>query len=35
MYVLAGTGAFSILIVIAGAMLGTFVYGLIMRKLPH
>jgi uncharacterized membrane protein YedE/YeeE len=35
MYVLAGTGAFSILIVIAGATLGTFVYGLIMSKLPH
>lgn len=35
MYVLAGTGAFSILIVIAAAILGTFVYGLIMKKLPH
>jgi uncharacterized membrane protein YedE/YeeE len=35
MYVLVGTGAFSILIVIAAAMLGTFVYGLVMKKLPH
>ena len=35
MYVLVGTGAFSILIVIAAAMLGTFVYGLLMKKLPH
>lgn len=35
MYVLLGTGAFSILIVIAAALLGTFVYGLIMKKLPH
>lgn len=35
MYVLVGTGAFSILIVIAAALLGTFVYGLIMKKLPH
>jgi uncharacterized membrane protein YedE/YeeE len=35
MYVLVGAGAFSILIVIAAAMLGTFVYGLVMKKLPH
>jgi uncharacterized membrane protein YedE/YeeE len=35
MYVLVGTGAFSILIVIAAALLGTFVYGLVMKKLPH
>jgi hypothetical protein len=35
MYVLVGTGAFSILIVIASAIIGTFVYGLVMRKLPH
>lgn len=35
MYVLVGTGAFSILIVVAAALLGTFVYGLIMKKLPH
>lgn len=35
MYVLVGTGAFSILIVVASAIIGTFVYGLVMRKLPH
>jgi uncharacterized membrane protein YedE/YeeE len=35
MYVLLGTGLFQILIVIASAMLGTFVYGLLMKKLPH
>ncbi|WP_460218378.1 DUF6691 family protein [Psychroserpens sp. MEBiC05023] len=35
MYILVGTGAFSVLIVIAAALLGTFVYGLIKDKLPH
>lgn len=35
MYVLAGAGYFSILIVIASAILGTFVYGLLKDKLPH
>ncbi|WP_313114994.1 DUF6691 family protein [Aequorivita sediminis] len=35
MYVLAGAGYFSILIVILGALLGTFLYGLIKDKLPH
>ncbi|MFB9056733.1 DUF6691 family protein [Mariniflexile ostreae] len=35
MYILVGTGAFSILIVIAAALLGTYVYGLIRDKLPH
>ncbi|NRD22990.1 YeeE/YedE family protein [Winogradskyella litoriviva] len=35
MYILIGTGAFSILIVIAAALLGTFVYGLLNDKLPH
>ena len=35
MYVLAGAGDYSILIVIVGALLGTFVYGLIREKLPH
>jgi len=35
MYVLAGAGYISILIVIFGALLGTFVYGLIKNKLPH
>ncbi|MBO6607648.1 DUF6691 family protein [Psychroserpens sp.] len=35
MYILVGTGVFSMLIVIAAAILGTFVYGLIKDKLPH
>jgi uncharacterized membrane protein YedE/YeeE len=35
MYILIGTGAFSILIVIAAALLGTFVYGVLKNKLPH
>jgi uncharacterized membrane protein YedE/YeeE len=35
MYVLAGAGYGSILIVIFGALLGTFVYGLLKNKLPH
>lgn len=35
MYILLGTGVFSILIVIAAAVLGTFVYGVLKNKLPH
>ena len=35
MYVLAGAGFPSMLIVIFGALLGTFVYGLVKYKLPH
>ncbi|QLE02826.1 YeeE/YedE family protein [Galbibacter sp. BG1] len=35
MYILLGTGVFSMLIVIAAAMLGTFVYGVISDKIPH
>jgi len=35
MYILIGTGAFSILIVIAAALLGTYTYGLLKDKLPH
>ena len=35
MYILLGTGAYSILVVIAFAILGTFVYGLLRDKLPH
>ena len=35
MYVLAGSGYISILIVIAAALLGTFVYGLFRNRLPH
>lgn len=35
MYILLGTGVTSILIVIAAAMLGTFIYGILKNKLPH
>ena len=35
MYILVGTGVFSMLIVIVAAIIGTFVYGLIRHKLPH
>jgi uncharacterized membrane protein YedE/YeeE len=35
MYILVGTGVFSMFIVIAAAVLGTFTYGLIRAKLPH
>ena len=35
MYALLGTGVFSIIIVIAAAVLGTFIYGLLKDKLPH
>ncbi len=35
MYILVGTGVFSMLIVIAAAVLGTFVYGILKDKLPH
>ncbi|WP_188404844.1 DUF6691 family protein [Psychroflexus salis] len=35
MYVLVGAGFYPILIVIGGALLGTFVYGLLKNKLPH
>lgn len=35
MYVLAGSGYISILIVIFGAVAGTFLYGLLRDKLPH
>ncbi|PQJ18261.1 MULTISPECIES: DUF6691 family protein [Nonlabens] len=35
MYVLAGSGYISILIVIFGAIAGTFLYGILRDKLPH
>lgn len=35
MYILLGSGVFSMLIVIGAAILGTFVYGLLHTKLPH
>ena len=35
MFVLAGAGYISILVVVVGAVLGAFVYGLLRNKLPH
>lgn len=35
MYVLAGAGYVSMFIVIFGALLGTFIYGLVKKYLPH
>ena len=35
MYILVGTGVFTILISIAAAMLGTYAYGILKDKLPH
>ncbi len=35
MYVLAGAGYVSILIVILGALIGTLIYGVLRKKLPH
>ncbi|WP_452221264.1 DUF6691 family protein [Lacinutrix salivirga] len=35
MFVLLGTGFVSILLLIFGALLGTFVYGILKNKLPH
>ena len=35
LYILLGTGVFTILIPIAAAILGTFVYGVLRHKLPH
>lgn len=35
MYILLGTGVYSMLIVIAAAILGTFIYGILKDKLPH
>lgn len=35
MYILVGSGVFSMLIVIAAAILGTFVYGVLKNNLPH
>ncbi len=35
MYILLGTGVISMLIVIAAALLGTYVYGILKNKLPH
>ncbi|MCG2459719.1 YeeE/YedE family protein [Flavobacteriaceae bacterium F89] len=35
MYILVGTGVFTMLIVIAGALLGTLAYGMLKKRLPH
>ncbi|MBR9845788.1 MAG: YeeE/YedE family protein [Algicola sp.] len=35
MYILVGTGVFSMLIVILAAIVGTYVYGVLKDKLPH
>ena len=35
MYILVGTGAFSVIIVVIAATFGTFVYGILKDKLPH
>ena len=35
MYILLGTGVTSMLLVIASAILGTFIYGVLKNKLPH
>jgi len=35
MYVLLGVGVYSMLIVIAAALVGTFIYGILKEKLPH
>lgn len=34
-YILLGTGMFSIVVILAGALVGTYVYGIIKDKLPH
>lgn len=35
MYILVGTGTMSMIIVIAAAILGTYIYGVLKDKLPH
>lgn len=35
MYILLGTGVYSMLIVIGAAIVGTFIYGVLKDKLPH
>lgn len=34
-YILLGTGMLSIVVILAGALVGTYVYGIIKDKLPH
>jgi len=35
MYILLGTGVYSMIIVIIAAIVGTFLYGILKDKLPH
>ncbi len=35
MYILIGTGAFSIVVVLTAAIFGTYLYGVLKDKLPH
>jgi uncharacterized membrane protein YedE/YeeE len=35
MYILLGTGVWSMIVVIAAAIIGTFIYGVLKNKLPH
>ncbi|WP_178988690.1 DUF6691 family protein [Winogradskyella schleiferi] len=35
MYVLAGAGYISIFVVLCGALIGTLIYGVLRKKLPH
>jgi uncharacterized membrane protein YedE/YeeE len=35
LYILLGTGVYSMIIVIAAAIFGTFIYGVLKDKLPH
>ena len=35
LYILLGTGLYTIIIVIVAAIIGTFIYGLLKDKLPH
>ncbi|MCG9793612.1 DUF6691 family protein [Flavobacterium algicola] len=34
-FILLGAGFYSIIVVLAGAMIGTFIYGVVRDKLPH
>ncbi len=34
-FILLGTGMFSIVVILAGALLGTYIYGMVKDKLPH
>ena len=35
MYILLGTGVWSMIVVIVAAIIGTFIYGVLKNKLPH